>query len=445
MPQIGFRTMKKIGVSCLFILMFTFSANADRVVGPFQTEILSKGIKTLQVGVVSKKYIDPIIELNGPDVIEINFDALQHAPGWFAYTITHCNADWTPSSISSSEYLEGFENLYVDDFANSLNTTKFYTNYHLYLPNEDVKFNLSGNYVVKIFNENAPKDILLTACFSIVESKVDISAHVRNYMDTISDKILHQVNFIVNHPDYEVTSVQTAIKASVFQNQRRDNAVFNIAPASTTPERISYQQMASLTFNPGNEYRRMEFLNNKEKGMRVSNISFKRPYHYITLMTDHSRSTRPYINDSDLNGNFIIRNTEVEDPDTEADYDNVHFTLHCDSMPGGNIYLNGTAFNNTFNDQNQMIYNAETGTYEKSVILKQGTYNYQYLFVPDGKSKGETFPIEGDFSDSENKYLIMVYHRPEGVQYDRLIGVKTISSAKQSRKFDALYKPVSGK
>lgn len=430
--------MKKIGVSCLFMLMFTFPVSADHIIGSFQTEILNKGIKTLQVGVVNKKYVDPIIELDGPDVIEINFDVLQNAPGWLAYTITHCNADWIPSAIPSSEYLKGFENLYVDDFANSLNTTKFYTNYHLYLPNEDVKFNLSGNYVVKIFNENTPNDIILTACFSIVESKVDISAQIRNCMDTVSDKMLHQVNFVINHPDYDVTFPLKDIKASVFQNQRRDNAVLDIAPESVTQGKINYQQMASLTFNPGNEYRRMEFLNNKEKGMRVSGISFKRPYHYITLMTDHLRSTRPYVYDSDLDGNFIIRNSEVEDPDTEADYNNVHFTLHCDSMPGGSIYLNGMAFNNTFGNQNRMIYNAETGTYEKSMILKQGTYNYQYLFVPDGSNKGKTLPMEGDFPETENKYLIMIYHRPEGKLYDKLIGVKTILSAKQSRRFDAL-------
>ncbi|MDD3357580.1 MAG: DUF5103 domain-containing protein, partial [Parabacteroides sp.] len=151
----------------LFVLAFVFlfvSVNAQE---SFCTEIKHKQIKTLQVKVQGEMFSAPIIDLNGRKVIEINFDALSHGFGRYAYTITHCNADWTPSSLSALEFMRGFQNLSIDDFANSLNTTTFYTNYRLLLPNNDIRFKVSGNYVVKVYNEDNPKEIVFTACFSV--------------------------------------------------------------------------------------------------------------------------------------------------------------------------------------------------------------------------------------------------------------------------------------
>ena len=78
-----------------------------------------------------------------------------------------------------------------------------------------------------------------------------------------------------------------------------------------------------------------------------------------------------------------------------------------------------------------MGYNFETHQYEKAVLLKQGSYNYQYLFVPNNATVGETGPIEGNFYQAENEYSIYVYYRPMGARYDRLIGIKSIRNEMQ--------------
>lgn len=394
----------------------------------YRTNIISKNIHTLQINKAGNKHADPIIELSSDDVIEINFDVFHHESGWYAYTIIHCNADWTPSDIPSSAYLQGYRNLYIEDFANSLNTNKAYSNYHLSIPNEDIQLKISGNYAVQVFNENSPGDIIFTACFSVVDAKTDIEASIRKPLDTNMSDTHQEVNFVVRHPDYEIENPATTIKACVYQNRRRDNAVLNVLSEETDSTRIIFQHIPELIFNAGNEYRQMEFLNTREKGIRISNIEFKSPYHYITLMTDHLRSNRPYIFDRDMNGRYIIRNSEIEDPDTEADYNYVDFTLHSDSLPNGHIYINGILFNNAFSERNRMIYNKQTGLYEKRVLLKQGIYNYQYLFVPDESTTGSTHRIEGDYYNTENEYLIMLYYRPQNTQHDQLIGIKKIYS-----------------
>ena len=61
-------------------------------------------------------------------------------------------------------------------------------------------------------------------------------------------------------------------------------------------------------------------------------------------------------------------------------------------------------------------------------MLKQGAYNYQYLWVPDGTEVGQTSTVEGDFYQTVNEYLVKVYNRKRGERYDRLIGSGIIYS-----------------
>jgi len=75
-----------------------------------------------------------------------------------------------------------------------------------------------------------------------------------------------------------------------------------------------------------------------------------------------------------------------------------------------------------------MAYNEATGRYERALLLKQGSYNYQYLAVPPKKSRGYTSVIEGDRYQTVNEYLVKVYTRRQGERYDRLIGVASFLS-----------------
>ncbi|MDE5959497.1 MAG: DUF5103 domain-containing protein, partial [Muribaculaceae bacterium] len=79
----------------------------------------------------------------------------------------------------------------------------------------------------------------------------------------------------------------------------------------------------------------------------------------------------------------------------------------------------------------RMVYSNSRGAYVKTLLLKQGLYNYQYLVTDrlDPK-KSATATIEGDHYETVNEYLILLYHRPYGARADRLIGATSIFSGK---------------
>lgn len=392
------------------------------------TDVNSNQIKTLQVKVAGEMISNPYIELNGENRMEINFDVLNQEYDTYNYSIIHCDGDWTKSILSPIEYMNGFQGMTINDFANSINTTTLYTNYRLLLPNEDIQFKVSGNYAVQVYKGNNPDQILFTACFSVVEPRVGVAATVSGNTDIDTNETHQQVSFVINNKNFPIPYPQTDLKIFVYQDNRRDNAVTGLLPMTILENQIGYTNERKLIFPAGNEYRRMEFLSNRYNGMHVESISFHRPYYNVELMTDYKRNDGTYQYDQDQDGRFFIRCSNCNDPDTEADYYIVHFSLACDPLPGGSVYLNGELCNNVLDEKSKMGYNFDTHQYEKALLLKQGSYNYQYLFVPTGETVGQTGPIEGNYYQAENEYSIYVYYRPIGTRYDRLIGVTSIKN-----------------
>jgi hypothetical protein len=130
--------------------------------------------------------------------------------------------------------------------------------------------------------------------------------------------------------------------------------------------------------------------------------------------------------DYDHNGRYLIRYNQAADSDTEADYMFVHFSLTSEHLSDGHLYVSGQFTGGTPARKYLMEYNSLTGKYEAIVLLKQGAYDYQYLWVPDGETTGQTKPTEGDWYETRNEYLILLYYRQRGSRYDRLVSTLTL-------------------
>ena len=393
----------------------------------YRTEILNeKRIKTLQVKQPDVVYYEPILTLGSDEVLEISFDDMTTHFTRYAYEIIHCNADWTRSSLSPIEYMHGFQGLSIDDFANSFNTTTQYTNYRFYLPNEDIQFKVAGNYVVRIYPEDEPDKTILTACFAVVNPLVDIEAEVTGNTLVDTYRSHQQLNFSVLKKNLMITHPATDLKIRVCRNRRMDDVVSEVTPSAILSDRIVYENNRSLIFPAGNEYRRFEFLTHRYNGMRIERIAYYNPYYHADLYVDYPSVMGTYEYDQDQDGRFYPACSRCESPDTEADYYIVHFTLAMPEAKSGKVYLNGDFVQNRCGENSEMHFNPETNQYEKALLLKQGNYNYQYVYVPDGEEKGTASPIEGDFHQTENEYTIYVYYRPIGARFDQLVGVQTV-------------------
>ena len=95
----------------------------------------NRNIASLQMVVNDEPFKPAVITLGSDDEINFSFDELSHTYHRYTYRITHCNADWTQSELDAIDYLDGFNDRPIEDWENSVNTTRLYTNYQFRLPN----------------------------------------------------------------------------------------------------------------------------------------------------------------------------------------------------------------------------------------------------------------------------------------------------------------------
>jgi hypothetical protein len=410
--------MKKIiTLILLFVcLLTTPTANGQT----YRTKVFADRIKTLLVHNSHSWNQAPVMTLDSGETITISFDLLSPLREYYTYKVIHCDADWKISQLSDFEYVTGLQYNHMSDYANSFNANPDYVNYQLVFPNSSNELLVSGNYVIEVYDENG--DAVLHACFSAVEPLASVQASVSAVTDKGANTKYQAVKVEVAYGK-EVRTPAQDLKVYVMQNNRYDNQAALVKPLSLQSGKAVYDHNPALIFNAGNEYRTFEMITTQYNGLGIETIEYHSPYHHVFLKPGTNRSNRAYSFDNDLNGRVYIRSLAYEDAELQSDYHIVHFYLPCDKPFADDVYIMSDAFNNIFDYRSRMDYIAEEGGYVKSVLLKEGYYNYLFVTRKDSQSPALTSTIEGDHYQTENEYRVMVYFRPFGQRYDRLIGV----------------------
>lgn len=412
----------------VFLLLSFVFATECIIAQHYKTQPVSDEINSIEVLANKQWNSYPIIKANSADYIHIGFDKVsEDSYARLKYKIVYCNANWERNdNVSEIEYLDGFNDNPIDSYESSLNTTVSYTHFSLKIPNEDVKLKLSGNYAVLVYDEDSSSDeILMSACFSVLDDVVNIAPEVSTITNIDSNKGHQQVSFDLNYK-LNLRDVKNDFKVFVRQNNRMDNEVKNVKPNYVMPSKLRYKSNPDLIFEAGNEYHRFDLSSYKYNGKNVAHIQYERPNYYMYIVPNKINRDGTYSYDQDQNGRVIYRNSEADNVEREGDYFFVNLTLHADSPLPNDIYVNGAFTYNTFNDKFKMIYDQDNKEYYLSLFLKQGIYNYQYLTQKtDGFSARD---VDGSFYETENEYSIYVYYRPMGQKYDSLVGFTTIQS-----------------
>lgn len=415
-------------VATLLLLLVLLPGQAQRRVDTM-TGISSDRIKSLQVRLEGDDFAPAIAILGSDDRIRIDFDELADERSYFRYSLMHCNASWQPSTLVESEYLDGFNEATVDDYDFSRGTTVHYVHYRITIPNEQMRPLVSGNYLLRLYHEDDPDSTLMQCRFMVSEQTAPVSVGASSQTDIDYNASHQQLAIAVDTEHASVEDPFNDIMIVVSQNGRLDSEVSLRQPMRMQGKRAIYEHQPKLIFEAGNEYRRIETVSEHYPGMGTEAIEYFDPYYHYKLYTDERRDDEAYVYDQTQHGRYFVRNYVSNESDIEADYGVVHFTLDYPDSPGAMIFLDGDFVQRRFDNNSRMVYNPSTGLYERSMLLKQGAYNYQYLFVPPGGSRGYTSKVEGDKYQTVNEYTVRVYHRRRGERYDRLIGFGTCSTS----------------
>lgn len=366
-----------------------------------------------------------VMMLGSDDRLLFSFDEMSHTYHRYLCRITHRNADWSMSDLLEIDYLDGFNNMPVEEWENSVNTTQLYTHYEYSIPNENVSLKLSGNYRLEILDGESPDETPVALFdFSVVEPRVAVRASVSGDTDRSLNDGEQQLSFVVDYSRYGIANPAADIKPVVYQNRRRDNAVIGVKPTYIRGGDAEYVHNEKLIFDAGNEYRRFELTDPNSPGMNVEEVVYYAPDYHALLYMDEVRRYHSEYRDED--GRYYVNTLEGYGSPIEADYVYVHFALDAPYRTGGDYYLMGDFAGVPFSPLCKLEYDAEEGYYFTSQLLKLGLYNYMYIWLPHGAEEGSVLSTEGACYNTENEYLIYIYHRAFGERYDRLVGVQAL-------------------
>jgi hypothetical protein len=390
----------------------------------YSNHIFNDKIKTVQLYKEGWNLSYPILKLNSNEKLNLHFDLLDDHAETYYYTFVHCNKDWEKSDISPNDYLTGFPENPIEDYETSFNTTVGFYHYKLSFPNDKIGITLSGNYILVIYPVDKPGEPAITLRFIVTEDavKIDISAH-RPQM-TKDNNTSQQVDFTVNYTGLSIIDPYRNIYSFILQNGRWDNAKRNLKPDFYGNNELKYNSLSNTNiFQGGNEYRYFDIKSIRYQTEYVKRIDYAAPNYNVYLYPSENREFKPYFYWKDFNGKYFIAFQEGKKPETEADYVYVYFTLPSKQMiQGGNMYISGGLNNQSFDKNNLMTYNRERGEYECTMLLKQGWYNYEYVFLKNSSTDGTATIFEGSHYETENDYLVFVYYRNPRERYDRVIG-----------------------
>jgi hypothetical protein len=397
----------------------------------YEDFVYQKNIKSVLLHKRGLEIGEPFLILNSNEQLILRFDELDAEFNTYQYQFIHCNTNWEKSNLNEMDFISGFNDNYIENSEKSFNTHQQYVHYWTSFPNQDVSFLISGNYIINVYKDNNPEKSILTKKFFISEQTIFPEINI-SYPSNIDQKYYQQeVDFNLNYASSKIINPYSNIKVFVQQNHRTDNQISEIEPKFIRENKLVYDYDQENVFDGGNEFRYINLTSFQTEIDKIAKAELTDSTYEITLEADERRTYKRYLEKPDINGKLLIKTVDGQDWNTEGDYANVKFSLpYRNTLNQGDLYIYGQISNWKISPEYQLKYHSATATYQKDLFLKNGYYNYLYLYVSDTAKSADIRHVEGSHFDTENEYLFKVYYSDPGDFYDRLLLYHVANSRK---------------
>lgn len=374
----------------------------------------------------------PVLFLNTGSTLQISFDDFKANYQDYNFAIELVDSNWQSIDMNDFEYVKGFNQNKITTYTVSSIATQKYFHYQFNFPNNYCSPKLSGNYILKVFKNGDKNNIAFTRRFFVVENLTNINAQIQEPFDGAISKTHQRIKASVdirNIPNFQ--NNQLTIK--VIQNFRYNDIKTTTLPSFLRNSTLEFNNEAELVFPAGKEARWLDLQSLQLRSDRVAEINNKDAITKIIVKPDGTRAGMLYSTFKDLNGGYLIMNTDNLQSDQQNDYAQVQFTY----VPSNNIpyldqhlYLVGALTNNILDAKAEMQFDVKQGAYQKTLLLKQGYYSYYYILRDNNNPNDmEDFAeTEGNHFETENNYTILVYYHAPGTRNDQLVGFSAVNS-----------------
>lgn len=378
----------------------------------------SRDVRTIQLYLGADERNLPVLPLPSGEQLTLEFDLMGEDPRPLSVYFYHADRSWR-RDLSPAEYLSAFHRDDLLDYTRSNTMDRRYVHYTYAFPNDDIRFEISGNYVLRVTEMGLEDDVLFERAFFVSEQVAPAEMGAEN--------LLYGGPFPVTLPIVRFTP-PAAIQGNVFdydvcfvRNGRLERSRCTDQPVLAAQPALQFDLQPEEGFRPEAADYFLD-LSNLRVGPRIEATDLAGSPYRVTLQPDYAAFPGDGLSPL-LNGQPVVSGAvrDLTEADVAGEYVDVLFSyVPPEEQPlEGELIVTGSFNNWQYDPANRLSWVPEVKRYEGYVTLKQGQYEYRY-FSPDRRLRRLQLSAAPRM---ENLYNAFVYYTDIHLHTDRLLTV----------------------
>lgn len=363
----------------------------------------------------------PIVSLHGSESLTLEFDLMTRKGRPVTVFFHHADREWT-RDLSPSRVLESYHNDNLVDYRSSQGTDVPYVHYAYRFPNRDIRFRVSGNYILRVTERGRRDSVLFERPFFVTDGMGQLK------LEGEAIRIPGQRQLSVRPvAQYEPPS---ALRGDPFgysvcfvRNGRLPDTRCETRPLLAQQPRLRFELERRRAFAPETADYTVD-LGNLRSGSKIERTNRTVVPLEVLLEPDYAQFSGQQSHEA-LNGQIVIRDAVRGrvNPHLTAEYVQTTFAFvpPREQPLSRRLVVAGSFSNMNPSQGTDMRWMAGRRRYEGEVLLKQGQYQYFYdtadPVLEETKRRAQ--------SRVRSTYTTFVYYEDVRKRTDRLLRVNS--------------------
>ena len=379
-------------------------------------------IRTVQLYQGSDERSFPVVPRQSSEALTLEFDLMEEQGRPVSVYFIHADRQWR-RDLSPNQVLESYQNDRILDYQSSRGTQVPYVHYTYRFPNDDIRFRVSGNFILRVTKRGQRDSVLFEQPFFVTDEAGQLRVGAEGV--PVVGQRQRSVRPVVEYsPPSALRGDPFGYAVCFVQNGRLPDARCQDRPILARQPQLSFELDRDRAFAPTTANYSLD-LGNLRSTNSIERLDRSTTPFEVLLAPDYAAFSGQDLADP-LNGQIVVR--EAVDgranPEISAEYVETTFAFVPPTKQplSGDVSVSGSFSGMDPSRGTTMDWVSSRGRYEGRVLLKQGRYEYFY----SGTDPQLQEAIRRAQPPTRSIYTTFVYYRDPSLGTDRLLRVGSV-------------------
>ena len=381
----------------------------------------SDAVRTVQLYQGTEERSLPVTALESDEGLTLEFDLMQQQGRPLSVYFYHADRGWT-RDLSPSRVLESYQDDQLMDYRASQGTEVPYVHYTYRFPNDDIRFRISGNYILRVTERGRRDSVLFERPFFVTDEAGRLEMGAEGVM--VPGQRQQSLRPVARFdPPAALQGDPFGYTVCFVRNGRLPDTRCQDRPLLAQQPRLEFKLDRDRAFAPVTADYTVD-LGDLRTATAIERFDRTVSPFRVLLEPDYAQFSGGDL-DATLNGQIVVRAAVRgrAEPALTAEYVETTFAFvpPREQPLGGGVVLAGSFSGMDPARGVEMRWDAVRGRYEGEVLLKQGRYQYFY----EARDPALRRQVAQSQSRLQNTYTTFVYYEDPSEGTDRLLRVNS--------------------